>query len=138
MQVWSFIKSESNTISEEQWIAIFFYFFLKTMCFYKLNRFLFHWHCIYDSRNRHSQIIQMKMQVCFLWKNTKTKQKSFDLFNIFLLTIKVFSFDIFFNRQLQNAFDRSLWDFVSRKWVLSVKMHQMHINIEHNNRLIHF
>ena len=123
MQVWSFIKSESNTIIEEQWIAILFRFLKKAMFFYKLNKFLFHWHCIYDYINRHSQIIQMKMQVCFLWKNTKTKQRSFDLilFNIFLLTTKVFSFDIFFNRQLQNAFDHSLWDFASRKWVLSVK-----------------
>ena len=64
------------------------------------------------------------MQVCFLWKNPKTKQRSFNLFNIFLLTTKFFS---------------CLWNFASRKSVVSVEIHQMHINtLEYSNRLIHF
>ena len=71
MQVWSFIKSESNTIIEEQWIAILFRFLKKAMFFYKLNKFLFHWHCIYDYINRHSHIIQMKMQSAFSGKTPK-------------------------------------------------------------------
>ena len=58
-------------------------------------------------------------------KKPKTKQISFDLINIFLLTTIFSSFDVVFNRQLQNVFDHSLWDFTSRKWVLSFEMHQM-------------
>ena len=71
------------------------------------------------------------MQVCFLYKKQNNgKEKSFDLFDRFLLTITFFSFSIFFNRQLQNVFNhRFLWDFVSKKWVLSVEMHQMQVNI---------
>ena len=41
----------------------------------------------------------------------KAKERSFHLFNIFLLTITFFSFAFFSNRQLQNVFDHSLWDF---------------------------
>ena len=61
-------------------------------------------------------------------KKKTAKERSFHLFNIFLLTITFFLF-VFFTRQLRNVFDHSLWDFPSRKWVLSVEMHEMHTNI---------
>ena len=59
--------------------------------------------------------IQIKMQICFLWKKkqqqtkNKAKERPSHLFNIFLLTITFFSFFFFFffNRQLQNVFEHS-------------------------------
>ena len=70
----------------------------------------------------------------------KANERSSYLFNIFLLTITYFFICFFFNRQLQNVFDHSLWDFASRKWVLSVEKHQAHtyIKFEYNSRLAHF
>ena len=59
----------------------------------------------------------------------KANERSSHLFNIFLLTITFFFICFFFNRQLQNVFDHSLWDFTSRKWVLSVEIHQAHTHI---------
>ena len=49
---------------------------------------------IYRYTDKDASLLSLK-------KKTQTKQRSFDLFNICLSTIKFFSFDIIFNRQLQ-------------------------------------